>query len=249
MKLAYLEVVLGALLTGFSAYAQTGMRGSPAVAIMPTVATTPAIGNGGVGGHVAPVPSHGGSGVRVTLPAQRNMGEHPGGVNHPGVVGNRISGDRREFSSRGGFDDRRVCRGGFFEHGRGHEHGVVVFAFGVPYFYYPYGYYDSAPYYAPDYGPSPSTGYAPVPNTQTESYANQGADSYYQPGSQWGGELKQYHVTMDQFVAYLKSYILSASPVQQAAFRTGFVAQFGAEGQTIYDQAVQQAIQQNQAAS
>jgi len=178
------------------------------------------------------------------------MGEHPGGVNHPGVVGNRISGDRREFSSRGGFDDRRVCRGGLFEHDRGHGHGVVVFAFGVPYFYYPsYGYYDSAPYNAPDYGPGPATEYTPVPDTQTGQYANQDADSYYEPGNQWGSELKLYHVTMDQFAAYLKSYILSASPVQQAAFRSGFVAQFGAEGQRVYDQAVQQAIQQDQAAS
>jgi hypothetical protein len=125
----------------------------------------------------------------------------------------------------------------------------------VPFYYYPnygyynaapyYGYYDSAPYYATDYAPGPSTEYTPNPDTQTEQYANQGADSYYQPGYQWGGELKQYHVTMDQFVAYLKSYILSASPVQQAAFRSGFVAHFGADGQTLYDQAVQQAIQQS----
>jgi len=123
--------------------------------------------------------------------------------------------------------------------------------FGVPYYcYYPnYGYYGSAPYYAPDYPAVPAAEYTPVPDTQTGQYANQDADSYYEPGSQWGGELKQYHVTMDQFVAYLKSYILSASPVQQAAFRTGFVAQFGAEGQTMYDQAVQQAVQQNQAPS
>ncbi len=55
--------------------------------------------------------------------------------------------------------------------------------------------------------------------------------------------MKLYHVTMDQFVVYLKSYIVNSSPVQQAAFRSGFVAHFGADGQTIYDQAVQQALQ------
>jgi hypothetical protein len=88
-------------------------------------------------------------------------------------------------------------------------------------------------------------GYTAGTDTQSEPYVPQDADSYYQPGFQWGGELKLYHVTMDQFVAYLKSYILSALPVQQAAFRTGFVAHFGADGQAIYDQAVRLAIQQN----
>jgi len=138
---------------------------------------------------------------------------------------------------------------------------VVVFAYGVPYYCYPgSGYYDAAPYYGPYdgsyyapygasydtpyYAPGPATEYTSDPDTQTEQYANQDADSYYQPGYQWGGELKSFHVTMDQFVAYLKSNILSASPVQQAAFRSGFVAHFGGEGQTIYDQAVQLASQQ-----
>ena len=118
----------------------------------------------------------------------------------------------------------------------------MIFAFGVPYYYYPdYGYYDLGPYSPAD----SSMGYTSASDTPTETYANPDTDSFYQPGYQWGGELKLYHVTMDQFVAYLKSYILSASPVQQAAFRSGFVAHFGIDGQAIYDQAVQQAIPQN----
>jgi hypothetical protein len=92
---------------------------------------------------------------------------------------------------------------------------------------------DSAPEYPAD------------PGTQMEQSTNPDTDSFYQPGYQWGGEMKLYHVTMDQFVTYLKAYILTASPVQQAAFRSGFVAHFGADGQGIYDQAVQQAIPQN----
>ena len=235
MKRAYLDIVLGVLLAGSSAYAQMGMRGGP------TGGTMAGFSNRGFGGHVAPASFHGDFGMRASFPVQRNMGE-PRGFGYPGGVGGKISGDRRMFPPRGGFGDRRVFRGGLFEHGCGHGHGVVVFAYGVPYFYYPdYGYYDSASYYAP----GPSTEYTPDPDTQTEQYANQDADSYYQPGYQWGGELKLYHVTMDQFVAYLKSYILSASPVQQAAFRTGFVAHFGADGQTLYDQAVQKASQQD----
>ena len=118
----------------------------------------------------------------------------------------------------------------------------MIFAYGVPYYYYPdYGYYDLGPYSSAD----SSMGYTTGTDTPTEPYAGQDLDSFYQPGYQWGGELKLYHVTMDQFVAYVKSYILSASPVQQAAFRSGFVAHFGADGQAMYDQAVQQAISQN----
>ena len=118
---------------------------------------------------------------------------------------------------------------------------MIVFFGGVPYYcFYPdYGYSAAAPYYAP----ASTAEYTTDANTQTDPYSNQATDAYYQPGSQWGGEMQQYHVTMDQFVAYLKSYILTASPVQQAAFRSGFVAHFGPSGQSVYDQAVQQAIQ------
>jgi len=148
---------------------------------------------------------------------------------------------------RGDFGDRHIdLHGRHFDHGFAHGCGVVIFAYGVPYYYYPdYGYYDLGPYTTAD----SSTGYTAAPDTQSEQSAPQDADSYYQPGFQWGGELKLYHVTMDQFVAYLKSYILNASPVQQAAFRSGFVGHFGVDGQTIYGQAVQQAISQNQATS
>ena len=250
MKRAYLEVVLGTLLTGFSAYAQSGMRGGPAAGTMPSN------GNGASIVHAPPTSFHGGSGVRASVPVQRNMGD-PRSFGHHGIAGDRGFGGRREFGRRGDFGDRHFdFHGRHFDHGFGHGRGTVVFVFGVPYYSYypgysyPYsGYYDSAPYEAPYYAPGPSTEYTSAPDTQTEQYANQGADSYYQPGNQWGGELKLYHVTMDQFVAYLKSYILTASPVQQAAFRSGFVAQFGSNGQTMYDQAVQQAIQQNPAAS
>ena len=192
MKRGYLlEVVLGVLLTGSTAYAQVGMRGGSAGR------GVTGFGNSGFNGHVAPASFHGDSGMRASFPVQRNMGE-PRGFGHPGIVGDRGSGDRRMFSPRGGFGDRHVFRGGLFEHGCGHGHGLVVFAYGVPYFYYPdYGYCDSAPYYAPCYAPDPSTEYTPDPGTQTAQYANQDADSYYQPGYQWGGELKLYHVTME----------------------------------------------------
>jgi hypothetical protein len=239
MKRTFLDVVVGVLLVGTSAYAQMGTRGSS------VGGTRESSGNGG-SIERAPAPSfHGAPGPRVNAPMPSHMSD-PRGFGHPGIVGDRGRGDRRDFGQRSDFGDRRVFRGGLFEHGFGRGRGVVVFVYGVPYCYYPdYGYDDSAPYYAPasSYVPDSSTEYAPDPDTQTEQYTNQDADSYYQPGYQWGGEMKLYHVTLDQFVTYLKSYILNSSPVQQAAFRSGFVAHFGTSGQTIYDQAVQQALQ------
>jgi hypothetical protein len=240
MKRAYLDVVLGLILTGSVAYAQTGMRGSSAGGM-----ETGSRNGGGFVEHSAPASFHGNSGMRGSVSIQRSVGE-PRGFSHPGAGSERNSGDRRMFlPSRGDFGDRRVFRGGLFDNGFGRGRGVVVFAYGVPYCY-PSGdgYYDSAPYSTPD----SSTDYNTDPDTQnipTVESTNPDTNSYYQPGSQWGSEMKLYHVTMDQLVAYLKSYILSASPVQQAAFRTGFVTQFGADGQAIYDQAVQQAIPQN----
>ena len=240
MKRAILDITLGVLLVGASAYAQMGTRAGS------VTGTRESFGNGG-SIERAPAPSfHGAPGPRVNAPMPGHMMVDPRSFGHPGVIGDRGPGDRRTFGQRGDFGDRRVFRGGLFEHGFGHGRGVVIFAYGVPYYYYPdYGYDGSAPYYAPDssYVPDSAVEYTSDPDTQTQQYTNQDADSYYQPGYQWGGEMKLYHVTMDQFVVYLKSYIVNSSPVQQAAFRSGFVAHFGADGQTIYDQAVQQALQ------
>ena len=228
MKLVNLGVLVGLVLTGFSADAQ--MRGSAG-------GTMVSPGNGGVIQHSVLTAAPVGSSPRVAVPVPTNVGQHQG-VGHPAMIGGR-----REFGLHGDFGGQHFeLHGRHFDHHFFHGHGVVIFAYGVPYYYYPnYGYYDLGPYSPAD----SSMGYTAPSDAQTEQYANQDTDSYYEPGYQWGGELQQYHVTMDQFVAYLKSYILSASPVQQAAFRSGFIAHFGADGQTVYDQAVQQAIGQN----
>jgi hypothetical protein len=168
------------------------------------------------------------------------MGE-PRGFSHTGISGDRLSDGRRLFVPRGGFGDQHIFRGGLFDNGFARGRGVVILAYGVPYCYSSDNGDSSALYGAPD----SSAGYTTDPDTQTGESTSQDTDSYYQPGYQWGGEMKLYHVTMDQFVTYVKSYILNASPVQQAAFRSGFVTQFGADGQAIYDQAVQQALPQN----
>jgi hypothetical protein len=241
MKQAYLRMVLGVILgIGSSAYAQMAGRGSNGG----NGAGAP---HGGFVEHAPPASFHGNPGPRVNGgPISRNVGEGRVFMHQP------PGGDgRRGFPQRNGFGDGRVFRGGLFGNGFGHGRGVVVFAYGVPYYWYPpdygyanSGYYSAAPVYTTDESSDTSMEYTTDPDTQTEEYSNQDTDAYYQPGYQWGGELKLFHVTMDQFVTYLKSYILSASPVQQAAFRSGFVAHFGPEGQALYDQAVQEAIPQ-----
>src|ERR1039457_1445022 len=236
MNRAYLGVLLGLISTGSSAYAQTGMRGGPA-------GGTPAgSGNSTLIDHVPTATGHGDPGVRMNVPNQGNMGD-PRGVGHTDIVGDRGSGGRRESGPHGDFGGRHIeLHGRHFDHHFVHGCGVVIFAYGVPYYYYPdYGYYDLGPYSGAD----SSMGYTAATDTQSEPYAPQDADSYYPPGFQWGGELKLYHVTMDQLVAYLKTYILNASAVQQAVFRTGFIAHFGEDGQMVYDQAFRQAVQQN----
>ena len=233
MKRAYLQVVLGLIVAGSSAYAQRVVSGGGT-----------GRGESGFVEHARPASFHGGS-------APVNIGA-PRGFSRSSFVGDRSSGNHRVYFRPGDFGDHRVFRGGLFDHGYGHGRGVVVFAYGVPYYWYPssYDYTDSgydgpAPVYAAEAATDTSAEYTTDPDTQTEEYSNQDTDAYYQPGYQWGGELKLFHVTIDQFVTYLKAYILSASPVQQAAFRSGFVAHFGPQGQGIYDQAVQQAISQN----
>jgi len=131
---------------------------------------------------------------------------------------------------------------------------VLGFGYGFPYYYgYPdLGYGALASDYAyPDYG-YPDYGYdnaaadvSPDPDTQVDLYANQNAQGYYDVGYQWGGELKQNRLSVDQLAAYLKTYILAASPPQQSAFRAGFVASAAADAAAVFDQAMQEAGRRN----
>jgi hypothetical protein len=82
-------------------------------------------------------------------------------------------------------------------------------------------------------------------SAQVATYTNQNAQGYYQVGYQWGVQLKQYNLTIDQLATYLKTYILPASPAQQAAFRSGFVSSVWPAAAAVYDQAMQRAGQQS----
>jgi len=82
-------------------------------------------------------------------------------------------------------------------------------------------------------------------SSQTATYTAQDVQGYYQVGDQWGAGMKQYKLTMSQLVTYLQSYIVDASPSQQDAFRSGFIASAIPNGAATFDQAMQQAVPQN----
>ncbi|MGA2604477.1 MAG: hypothetical protein ABSG14_09640 [Verrucomicrobiia bacterium] len=136
---------------------------------------------------------------------------------------------------------------------------VIVGGYGVPYCYpcYDSPYYGSPSYDYSDYGPygyyglPPDDTYDSPPDSsaddssQASTYTTQNAQGYYQVGDQWGVGMKQYKLTVDQLVTYLKAYIVNATPVQQDAFRSGFIASAIPNGAATYDQAMQQAARQS----
>jgi hypothetical protein len=221
MKRAYLSMLLAVVLPAISVYAQ-GARGGGS--------------RGSAGGHAASV-SHGYSGPGRT-------GFHSGFSGRPAFHGFR--------GGYHGYYGRGYGRGYYYRRGYG---GLVIgYGYGSPYCYPYYGspYYCAPAYgysavppddtYDTDYvsGPMPDT--AVVDSSQTAGYTAQDAQGYYQVGNQWGVEFKQYQVTMNQLVTYLKAYIINSSPAQQDAFRSGFIASALPNATVMFDQAMQQAI-------
>lgn len=232
MKRKHLGVLLALVLPAISVQAQ-GMRGGEGRGP-----------EGGGGARVASVSYHGSYG-------------------HGGTVVRSGFGGRVGFTHGAGFHGGYqgvYWRGGYGRHyyyRRGYGGALIVYGYGLPY-YYPYG---ALPYYgAPaygDYSAAPDDSYAVqpdypsavVPDTSPDdesspatAYVAQDAQGYYQVGDQWGAGMKQYKLTMDQLVTYLKSYIVDASPAQQDAFRSGFIASAVPNAAATYDQAMQQAV-------
>ena len=233
MRRAYLGVLLAVVLPAISVYGQ-GTRGGEARG-----------GEGGGGGRGASVSHHGYSG-------------HAEVAGHPGF------GGRGAFTHGGGFHGgyhgvygRGYGHGYHYRHGRGGA--VIVYGYGYPY-YYPYygspyysvptyGYYTTQPddtyVVQPGYSSGPPPDSSDDNSSQTATYTAQDAQGYYQVGDQWGAGMKQYKLTMNQLVTYLQSYIVDASPAQQDAFRSGFIASTIPNGAATFDQAMQQAVPQN----
>jgi len=81
----------------------------------------------------------------------------------------------------------------------------------------------------------------PVVSSATDTGAAQAAPSYGDLGWGWGQDLRRDIVTWDQFVAHLRTYIVTAPPAAQADFREGFISSYGVNGAAAYDKAAAQA--------
>jgi hypothetical protein len=128
---------------------------------------------------------------------------------------------------------------------RGHRSLIVVYVNGAPCWYpvytaYPY-YYDAplAPTY--DSGYYGNSGYVPTVEDSGNDSSGETGSSYADVGTQWGQDLRREVATWDQFVDYIRNYIVAAAPTSQADFREAFISSYGINGAAAYDKAAGQA--------
>ena len=179
--------------------------------------------------------------------------EHPGHtIIHPQPYPTRSFGSRQRdfrrvnsFGHRPGFD-------GFHRHH--HRSSIVVFVNGAPFWYpvytdYPYYYetppiYDTPPAVTDDsaYYPAENTYLPPVDTSATDAGTVQAGPDYNELGASWGQDLRRQIATWDQFVAYLKAYVVTASPDSQADFREAFIDAYHLNGAAAYDKASLDAV-------
>ena len=74
-----------------------------------------------------------------------------------------------------------------------------------------------------------------------DSDTTQGRSQYSDLGTSWGQDLRREVATWDQFVAYLRAYIVTAPPSAQADFREAFVSAYRINGAAAYDKAAAEA--------
>jgi len=192
-----------------------------------------------------------------TLPEVRQRPPMVTAKPSPGVSAhqNFVGGSRsfRHFPTDGNYHPFPGDRNrGFYGHGF-HHHGfrsnyVIVYVNGAPFwypFYTAYPYYYDAPL-APTYDSgSYDSGTTSVP------YVDEGAGggnaqvtpSYGDLGQQWAQDLRREVATWDDFVDYVKNYIIVAAPDAQAEFREAFIASYGINGAAAYDKAASEAAQ------
>jgi hypothetical protein len=156
---------------------------------------------------------------------------------------NFVGGSRefQHFRSDGSFHR------GDFRHHRHRSNYVIVYVNGLAYwypFFTAYPYYYNVPllptYSSSYYGSGANVPYA---DRSAGGGAVQGALSYGDLGWEWGQDLRREVATWDDFVDYVRTYIIIASPQAQAEFREAFIASYGINGAAAYDKAAQQAAQ------
>jgi hypothetical protein len=140
----------------------------------------------------------------------------------------------------------RPTFGGDHGHFHGHRHFIVVFANGAPfwypvYTYYPYGYDIPVDASSSTVSDTSDDGYVPAVNSGAGSDSSIETSEYSDLGLSWGQDLRREVATWNQFVAYLKAYIVTAPASAQADFREAFIDAYGLNGAAAYDKAAAQA--------
>src|SRR5579859_6159593 len=138
-------------------------------------------------------------------------------------------------------------RPGFNHHHSGQcRQSILVFVNGAPFWYSAYTafpYYYGAPLIDTDSAvyTTDNDGVSPVDSNGTNPGNAQSASDYGNLGTSWGQDLRRDVATWDQFVAYLKTYIIAASPADQAEFREAFINAYRINGAAAYDKAAVEA--------
>jgi hypothetical protein len=144
-----------------------------------------------------------------------------------------------------------ISHGTGFGHGRGHFHGhrhfIVVFVGGAPFWFpvytdYPYGYVAPLDTSSAAVSDASDDGYvSSADSAGGDSGTSQETTAYSDLGWSWGQDLRREVATWDQFVAYLKTYIVTAPASAQADFRGAFINAYRLNGAAAYDKAAAEA--------
>ena len=107
---------------------------------------------------------------------------------------------------------------------------MVFWAGGWPLcYYYPYsGYVEYIP----------STTYYAAPPVSADTQINY---TYYDLGLQWGQDLRGALAQWDEFVKYVRDYIVNAPALALDEFRRGFEAGYGGNSTAVFENALEQA--------
>jgi len=132
-------------------------------------------------------------------------------------------------------------------HFRGHRHFIVVFVNGVPcwfpvYTYYPYGYDVPVDISSSTVSDTSDDGYVPAVNgSDVDSGPCPQVSEYTSLGLSWGQDLRREVASWSQFVAFLRTHIVTAPASAQADFREAFINAYRLNGATAYDKAAAEA--------
>jgi hypothetical protein len=128
---------------------------------------------------------------------------------------------------------------------RRHEHRRVVILLNSCPFYYPsYGYFGDYDSYDPAPDAASRTSYEQGWYVASNTTAQQPDERSYRAGRDWGQDLRRDVATWDQFVDYLRAYIVNASVGVRDEFRRGFAVGYGSNADAAFDKGLDQANQQ-----